>query len=112
MKVENEYPLSMPKIVLDETPLITDQKTTKIEFKINPDEVKDAFVFLNGKKVFYKRIEKGENSEIISVNVEMKKKYNRISVAVTGPNAKTKTVSKFVTFTKGEDKNEEDDYDD
>ena len=48
----------------------------------------------------------------MSVNVEMKKKYNRISVAVTGPDAKTKTVSKFVTFTKGEDKNDEEDYDD
>ena len=102
----------MPKITYDTTPLITDQKTTKIEFKINPDEIKDAFVFLNGKKIFYKRIEKDEKTEIISVDVEMKKKYNRISVAVTGPNAKTKTISKFVTFTKGEDKNEEDDYDD
>ena len=112
IKIENEYPLAMPKIVLDKTPLITDQKTTKIEFEINPDEVKDVFVFLNGKKVFYKRMEKGETTEIIGVDVEMKKKYNRISVAVTGPNAKTKTVSKFVTFTKGEDKNEEEDYDD
>ena len=57
-------------------------------------------------------MEKGEKTAAISVDVEMKKKYNRISVAVTGPDAKTKTVSKFVTFTKGEDKNEEDDYDD
>ncbi|MBR4491015.1 hypothetical protein IKP13_10310, partial [bacterium] len=64
------------------------------------------------KKVFYKRIEKGEKNGFMSVNVEMKKKYNRISVAVTGPDAKTKTVSKFVTFTKGEDKNDEEDYDD
>lgn len=112
IKVENEYPLAMPAIVFDKTPLITDQKSTEIKFEINPEEVKDAFVFLNGKKVFYKRIEKGGKSEILSVNVEMKKKYNRISVAVTGPDAKTKTLSKYVTFTKGEDKNEEDDYDD
>lgn len=112
LKIDNEYPMSMPEIVFDKTPLTTDQKTTKIEFEINPEEVKDAFVFLNGKKVFYKRIEKGEKTEKIGVDVEMKKKYNRISVAVTGPNAKTRTVSKFVTFTKGEDKNEEDDYDD
>ena len=112
IKTANEYPLAMPKIALDTTPLITDQKTVRIEFGINPDEVKDAFVFLNGKKVFYKRIEKDEKTESIGVNVEMKKKYNQISVAVTGPDAKTKTVSKFVTFTKGEDKNEEDDFDD
>ncbi len=112
IKTANEYPLTMPKIVFDKTPLITDQKTTKIEFEINPDEVKDIFVFLNGKKVFYKRIEKDEKTEILGVDVEMKKKYNRISVAVTGTDAKTKTISKFVTFTKGEDKNEEDDYDD
>ena len=112
IKIDNEYPVSMPEITFDKTPLVTDQKSVEIKFGINPDEVKDAFVFLNGKKVFYKRIEKGENQGTFSVNVEMKKKYNRISVAVTGPGAKTKTISKFVTFTKGEDKNEEDDYDD
>jgi len=112
VSIENEYPVSMPGIIFDETPVITDQKTARIEFKINPDEIRDAFVFLNGKKVFYKRMEKGEKTETIGVDVEMKKKYNRISVAVTGPDTKTKTVSKFVTFTKGEDKNEEDDYDD
>ena len=106
--IKNEYPVSMPEIVFDKTPLVTDQKSITVQFGINPDEVKDAFVFLNGKKVFYKRIEKGKTEENISVNVEMKKKYNRIAVAVTGPDAKTKTISKFVTFTKGEDKNEED----
>jgi C-terminal peptidase (prc) len=110
--IENHYPISMPKIVLDKTPVITDQKSTEIKFGINPEEVKDVFVFLNGKKVFYKRIEKGEKTENVSVNVEMKKKYNRISIAVTGPDTKTSTISKFVTFTKGEDKNEEEDYDD
>lgn len=110
--IENEYPLSMPAIAFDKTPLITDQKSIEVKFEINPDEVKDAFVFLNGKKVFYKRIEKGEKNGVMSVNVEMKKKYNRIAVAVTGPDAKTKTISKFVTFTKGEDKNEEDEFDD
>jgi len=102
----------MPGITFDKTPLTTDKKSLEISFGIDPDEVKDAFVFLNGKKVFYKRIEKGEKNGSMSVNVEMKKKYNRISVAVTGPDAKTKTVSKFVTFTKGEDKNDEEDYDD
>ncbi|MBO4710973.1 PDZ domain-containing protein [bacterium] len=111
IKIENEYPMSMPKIVFDKAPLITDQKSVEIKFEINPDEVKDTFVFLNGKKVFYKRIEKGEKSETIIVNVEMKKKYNRIAVAVTGSDARTKTISKYVTFTKGEDKNSEDDYD-
>lgn len=110
--IENEYPVSMPGISFDKTPLITDQKSLEVKFEIDPDEVKDAFLFLNGKKVFYKRIEKGEKNGFMSVNVEMKKKYNRISVAVTGPDAKTKTVSKFVTFTKGEDKNDEEDYDD
>ena len=112
IKIGSEYPVTMPEIVFDNTPLITDQKSVEIKFGINPDEVKDAFVFLNGKKVFYKRIEKGENRETISVNVEMKKKYNRISVVATGQNAKTKTISRFVTFTKGEDKNEDDDFDD
>lgn len=110
--IESEYPVTMPEIVFDKTPVVTDQKSIEIRFGINPEEVKDAFVFLNGKKVFYKRIEKGENDSSISVNVEMKKKYNRISVAVTGQDAKAKTISKFVTFTKGEDKNEEDDFDD
>ena len=110
--VENEYPLGMPGIVFDRTPVVTDQRSIEVKFEIDPDEVKDAFVFLNGKKVFYKRIEKGEKSGVMSVNVEMKKKYNRIAVAVTGPDAKAKTISKFVTYTKGEDKNEEDDFDD
>ena len=113
IRIDNEYPVTMPEIVFDDTPLITDQKSVEVKFEINPDEVKDAFVFLNGKKVFYKRIEKGEKNGVISVNVEMKKKYNRISVAVTAPGAKNRTISKFVTFTKGEDKNEEnDDFDD
>ena len=110
--IENEYPVSMPAIVFDKAPLVTDSKTVTVQFEIDPKDVKDAFVFLNGKKVFYKRIDKDEKSSALSVNVEMKKKYNRISVAVTGPDAKAKTISKFVTFTKGEDKNEEDDFDD
>ena len=110
--IENEYPVGMPGIVFDKSPVITDRKSIEVRFEIDPSEVKDAFVFLNGKKVFYKRIEKDEKNGIMSVNVEMKKKYNRIAVAVTGPGAKTKTISKFVTFTKGEDKNEEDDFDD
>ena len=110
--VENNYPISMPKLVVDKTPVTTDQNNIKIEFEVVKNEVKDAFVFLNGKKVFYKRIEKGENTEILTANVEMKKKYNRISVVVTGYDAKTKTVSKYVTFTKGEEKPGDDDFDD
>ena len=110
--VENSYPVSMPQLVFDKTPVTTDQKTIKIEFEIGKDEVKDAFVFLNNKKVFYKRIEKGDGKEILSADVEMKKKYNRISVVATGYDAKTKTLSKYVTFTKGEDKPGEDDFDD
>ena len=102
----------MPQLVFDKTPVTTDQKTIKIEFEIGKDEVKDAFVFLNNKKVFYKRIEKGDGKEILSADVEMKKKYNRISVVATGYDAKTKTLSKYVTFTKGEDKPGEDDFDD
>ena len=110
--VDDNYPISMPKLVFDKTPVTTDQKKIKIEFEVEKGEVKDAFVFLNGKKVFYKRIEKGENTEILTADVEMKKKYNRISVVATGYNAKTKTLSKYVTFTKGEEKPEEDEYDD
>lgn len=112
LAVENSYTVTMPQLVFDKTPVTTDQKTIKIEFEIGKDEVKDAFVFLNNKKVFYKRIEKGDGKEILSADVEMKKKYNRISVVATGYDAKTKTLSKYVTFTKGEDKPGEDDFDD
>ena len=110
--VEDNYPISMPEIVFDKTPVTTDQKNIKIEFEIGKNDVRDVFVFLNNKKVFYKRIENGENTGILSADVEMKRKYNRISVVATGYDAKTKSVSKYVTFTKGEEKPGEDDYDD
>ena len=112
-KTETLYPVQMPKLVFDGKPLITDQKTTKISFEIDTREVKDAFVFLNSKKVFYKRIENNGGMETVSVDVEMKKKYNRIGVVVTGYDTKTTTAStKYVTFTKGEDKpSDDDDFD-
>ena len=111
-KTDEIYPVRMPKLVFDRTPLITDRKTTKISFEIDTNDVEDAFVFLNNKKVFYKRIENKGGSEIIPVDVEMVKKYNRISVVVTGFDAKTKSASKYVTFTKGEEKpSEDDDFD-
>ena len=55
-------------------------------------------------------------SNVTEVNeiaaLEMVKKYNRISVVVTGFDAKTKSASKYVTFTKGEEKpSEDDDFD-
>jgi len=111
-KIDEIYPIRMPKLVFDKTPVITDQKTAKINFEIDTSEVKDAFVFLNGKKVFYKRIENKGGRETLPVDVEMTKKYNRIGVVVTGFDAKTKTASKYVTYTKGEEKQSEDDFDD
>ena len=110
-KIEEIYPIKMPKLVFDKTPLITDRNTTKINFEIDTKEAKDIFVFLNNKKIFYKRIENKSGNETLSVDVEMTKKYNRISVVITGFDAKTTTASKYVTFTKGEEKNGEEDYD-
>ena len=110
-QIKEIYPIRMPKLVFDNTPLITEQNTVKINFEIDPKEVKDAFVFLNNKKIFYKRIENKDGKETLSANVEMTKKYNRIGVVVTGFDAKTKSESKYVTFTKGEDKQNEDDFD-
>ncbi len=111
-KTEAVYPITMPALTFDRTPLTTDQKTIKISFGINTGEVRDAFVFLNNKKVFYKRIENGKGQETLEVDVEMKKKYNRISVVVTGRDARSRNLSKYVTYTKGEDKQNEDDFDD
>ncbi len=111
-KTETLYPIKMPRLSFDRTPLTTDQKTTKASFEIDTREVKDAFVFLNGKKIFYKRIENNGGKETVSVDVEMKKKYNRIGIVVTGFDTKTSTASKYVTFTKGEDKpTDDDDFD-
>lgn len=102
------YPVSMPKIDYTSNPEIAADGRMNIDFSIKRSEVKDVFVFINDKKVYYKRVDDQKGSEKISVPVVFDKKINDINVVVKGyDKEKNAIVRKFVLYPKGKTEKEE-----
>ncbi|HPS28910.1 MAG TPA: S41 family peptidase [bacterium] len=96
------YPVSMPQIAFTTNPEVAADGRMNIDFSVKKADVKDVFVYLNEKKIFYERVDSTTGELKISLPVVFENMINEINVVVKGPDKeKNAIVRKFVLYPKG-----------
>lgn len=103
-----QFPVKMPVLVMDKSPVLSGNGKFNLEFKVKPSETKDVFVFVNDRKQYYQRLAGKDAQQTISVPLTFDKKVNKISVVAKGHDKeKTALRKKFAVFPEGEKEKEE-----
>ncbi len=95
------YSIHMPRVKIDEKPLLAKKATITVPFTVSADTLRDVIVFVNGEKVYYKSLRKKQSSSFKdSVTVELDDEYNTIRVVARDRDkeritSKTKSVYYF-----------------
>ncbi|MBO4441455.1 PDZ domain-containing protein [bacterium] len=107
------YPIAMPKLNFDKSPVTTGSAAINVQFSVSKSDVRDVFAYLNNKKIFYKRLTESDNGEF-SIPVTLTKHDNNITVTAENADRERRTIStKHVIFTQGKkEKDEEAAYED
>ena len=101
------YPIVMPKLNFDKSPVTTGSAAVNVQFSVSRNDVRDVFVYLNNKKIFYKRLTEGDNGEF-SIPVTLVKHDNNVTVTVENADRERRTVmTKHFIFTKGKKEKDE-----
>ncbi len=100
--VNLNYPVSMPEISFTKNPEIAADGKMTVFFSVNRAEVKDVFVYLNDKKIYYERVDSQNGEQKISLPVVFENMTNEINIAVKGHDKeKNAIVRKFILYPKG-----------
>ncbi len=102
IKSASLFPIYMPRIDLDISPIQVDKSTFSLPFKVEGEKIQDVFVFLNNRKVFYYRAGMNGSKSEFTVPLNLTDKTNRITVVVKGADSeKVSAQTRYVIYPEG-----------
>lgn len=101
-KVEKLHSIRMPSVKFDNSPVIDEDGRFNVSFETSPENVRDVFIYVNDKKIYYKRLEDSSSAYKDTVQVVLEDKVNSISFVAKGPDSeKSILIKKVAIFPKG-----------
>jgi len=98
------YSIKMPSLKLDNSPVVDEDGKFDINFEAVPESIRDIFVYLNDKKIYYKRLDGKRGVFKDTLKIVLKNKVNKISFVAKGfDSEKSVVIKKVAIFPKGKD---------
>jgi len=98
------YSIKMPSLKLDNSPVVDEDGKFDISFEAVPENIRDIFVYLNDKKIYYKRLDGKVETFKDNLKIVLENKVNNISFVAKGSDPeKSVVIKKIAIFPKGKD---------
>jgi len=103
-KLKKLYSIKMPSVKFDTSPVIDEDGKFKIGFEAASQNIRDVFVYVNNKKIYYKRLDGKSGVFKDTLDIVLEDKINEISLVAKGfDREKSVFLKKVAVFPKGKD---------
>ena len=103
-KMKKIYSIKMPSVKFDVSPIIDEDGRFSIGFEAAPENVRDVFVYVNDRKIYYKRVNARKGVLKDKLDIVLEDKVNDISFVAKGTDREKSVILKKVAiYPKGKD---------